>query len=66
MVAAEHGNKKIVELLVEYGADINRADNYGWTALSHGLENGHNEIVKLLLANGAQVNQANNCRIRRW
>ena len=38
--AAECGNKEIVELLLEYGADINAVDNDGWTPLHRAAING--------------------------
>jgi ankyrin repeat protein len=45
-------------LLLEAGADINKADNNGWTPLCIAAQNGNVEIVKLLLDSGANVNKA--------
>jgi ankyrin repeat protein len=48
-----------VKLLIQKGADVNRADNEGKTPLMHALENNStSEIVELLLENGADVNRA--------
>jgi hypothetical protein len=48
MVAAQYGFKDIVVMLLAYGADVNKANNYGSTALMFAQQNRHNEIVGLL------------------
>ena len=58
MVAAKHGYKEIVELLVEAKADVNIADGDGDTALILAAENGYTDIVELLVGAGADVNKA--------
>ena len=48
--AAMHGNSDIVELLLEYGANVNIQDKvHGWTALMQATLNKHTTVVRLLL-----------------
>jgi ankyrin repeat protein len=54
MIAAEKGHTKIVQLLLEKGADVNAKNKYGETALMYAAENGHTETVQLLLEKGAR------------
>ena len=44
-----------VSRLIEAGADINKAENDGWTPLMMAAEFGHGDIVKYLLDSGADV-----------
>ena len=56
-VAAYHGRKDIVELLLSRKADANaKDDNWGSSPLYFALITEHKEIVELLLANKADVN----------
>ena len=55
ILASINGNIKIVELLLEAGADVNNLDENGYTALMHASERGHVEIVYLLLINKADI-----------
>jgi ankyrin repeat protein len=52
--------ENIIKLLLERGADINRADPKGITAVSNAAFMGHANIVKILIENGADVNKADN------
>lgn len=63
--AADGGQLKIAELLVENGADVNQKDSSGGTALYHAVhfggvnangEHGSVEVAKFLLDKGADVN----------
>ncbi|MBR5888343.1 MAG: ankyrin repeat domain-containing protein, partial [Akkermansia sp.] len=56
--AAENGETELVKLLIAAGADVYKADEYGWTPLYKAAENGHKECVELLIAAGANVNWA--------
>ena len=47
----------VVELLLGRGADVNKADDKGETALFWASYNGHVKVVELLLGRGADVNQ---------
>jgi ankyrin repeat protein len=55
ILASINGNIKIVELLLEAGADVNNLNENGYTALMHASERGHVEIVNLLLINNADI-----------
>ena len=61
IIAAEYGNKDIVECLIENGIDVNQQNKNGSTALMWASRNGLKEIVQLLLKNECiKVNQQNN------
>ena len=55
-LAAKHGRKEIVEVLISKGADVN---SYGRldeaTALLYAAEHGHTDIVETLVTHGADV-----------
>ena len=53
---ANQGNKKIVELLLSKGADINAQGGFYGNALQAAAYRGHEKIVELLLSKGADVN----------
>ena len=56
--AAEKGEAHLITLLIAAGADVNVADDYGWTPLSWAANKGHTECVRLLLAApGIDVNK---------
>jgi ankyrin repeat protein len=55
MYAASCGHEKTVELLLNYGANINSKNNDN-TALIMALKNGNKEIAELLIDKGANVN----------
>ncbi|XP_022256931.1 KN motif and ankyrin repeat domain-containing protein 1 isoform X1 [Limulus polyphemus] len=50
MLAVSQKNVKMVEMLLEAGAEINLQDDDGSTALMCAAEHGHKELVKLLLS----------------
>lgn len=57
MAAAEHADQlDLMKLLITAGADVNRGDDYGCTALCIASESGNVQAVKLLLEAGANVN----------
>lgn len=55
--AAAYGHLKIVELLLEKGADVNIRNEGGETPLHYAAHNGHTQMMKILLKNGADVSQ---------
>jgi ankyrin repeat protein len=55
-LAASSGNKAMVELLLRYHADIERANSSGETPLHIAAKNGYRLVVDTLLARGAKVN----------
>src|SRR2546428_4659015 len=59
-IAASHGHRDVVELLLANHAEVNTRDNDGWTPLHRAAWNGHGDVVELLLANHAEVNTRNN------
>ncbi|GFR71000.1 ankyrin repeat protein [Elysia marginata] len=58
MLGSENGHVGVVELLVQRGADVIKADKDGWTPLMLGSENGLVGVVELLVQHGADVNKA--------
>ena len=49
MLASEKGNKKVVEELIRYGADVNKQDSNGKTALMLAAANSKNNTTKALI-----------------
>lgn len=56
-IAAEKGDAKEVLHLIRLGADVNKPNLNGVTALMYAAENGHLNIVKILLDKGAEPNK---------
>jgi ankyrin repeat protein len=56
MEAATSGQKTVIPLLLDAGANINARTKYGETALSLAAQGGHLEVVRLLLSKGADAN----------
>jgi ankyrin repeat protein len=54
--AAEKGDKAVVELLLENGAQPDFEDEKGCTPLSRAIEGEHSVVVQLLLAEGVKLN----------
>lgn len=54
-VACVEGHASIVELLVDVGANIGRADTSGWTAQEHAALRGHLEIAEKLAASALTI-----------
>jgi len=59
LLAASNGHLKIVEELLQRGADINRAGKDGITPLQKSALGGHALIVQLLLNSGAEKDKVN-------
>ena len=58
MLAADDGQGRVVDIMLQHGADANRVakNGSGLTALMFAAEQGHAEVVELLLRRGADVN----------
>ena len=57
--AAREGDLASVRVLVEAGADVNQASEYGWTPLLTATQNRYYQLGKFLLDNGADPNISN-------
>ena len=54
-LAASSGSPEAVQILLQQGADADRADDFGRTPIFIGVEKGNAEVVALLAAAGADV-----------
>ncbi|KAH7840400.1 hypothetical protein Vadar_016367 [Vaccinium darrowii] len=54
-LACHCGNPVMVELLLQFGADINRCDYHGRTPLHHCIAKRNNQLAKFLLKRGARA-----------
>ncbi len=48
-IAATKGRTKVTSALLAKGADMNQADNYGWTPMIRAAFNGQTEVVQRLV-----------------
>ena len=55
--ALVQGNRRVVELLLDAGADVDARQHNGWTALQAAAQHGSAELAELLLARGADPAQ---------
>jgi len=53
--ACANGQINTVEVLIEFGADVNIQDEQRWTPLHFACNNGHKNVVSFLLKNGANI-----------
>ena len=54
--AASNGHERLVDHMVQHGAETNVQDSHGSTALMWAAQNGHERVVDLLIRHGADVN----------
>ena len=59
ILASKNGNKKMVELLINKGADVNAVDEYGISALQHSVMKKNIGTTHILLTNSADINYSN-------
>jgi ankyrin repeat protein len=52
-IASARGHAKAVEVLLEFGSDVNPEGSHGRTPLDLAIGFQHNEVIKLLIDNGA-------------
>ncbi len=58
ILAVQSKNVKVVQLLVDYGCDLDKPGNFwGWVPLFYAVTTGEDKMVKLLLAAGAQIDK---------
>ena len=55
MCAAIDGHERVVELLLQRGAEIDQQDSDGVTALMIAALYGHERVIDMLLENGAEI-----------
>ena len=60
MIAARQGKFKIVQYLIDNGADITLKDKYGNTAFTIAAQRGHDKVVQCLIENGANLESLDN------
>jgi|SRR5579871_3083671 len=58
MDAVKKGDTARIQRLVAEGADVNRADNFGWTSLMAAASIQQVAVARVLIADGANVNAA--------
>ncbi len=63
MKAASTGNVRIVELLLENGADPNKRGSQSRTALQYAAERNRLAVARLLLKHGADINGTDNSQL---
>lgn len=57
--AAHYSDLDVVKGFLKIGADVNYADNFGYTALIHAAENNKTSVIKALIKEGADPNRVN-------
>ena len=55
MDAAYYGHERVVELLLQRGAEVNQQNSMGASALMGAADNGHEKVVELLIRHGAEI-----------
>jgi ankyrin repeat protein len=55
-MALAYGMVDAVQLLLDYGADVNVKDRYGWTPLHDAVSIRDYECIRILLDSGADLN----------
>lgn len=54
-IAVTNGNVEAVELLIDYGAEVNYKDAWGWTPFNCAAARGNIEVMNCLIAHGANI-----------
>lgn len=57
LCAVDRNHKELVEILLDYGADVNQQTEYGWTALHRAAYKNHVDMCKYLLKNGSHIDK---------
>jgi hypothetical protein len=64
--AAFYGHLDIVQFLIQQDAEVNQADNGGWTPLHYAVVEGHDKVVSYLRSRGADLNACTKQDARVW
>lgn len=56
MFAAGSGHLELVRCLIRNGANVDKQNEYGWTALMYATMENRVEVVRYLLGEGANLN----------
>ena len=56
LIAAERGDAEVVQLLLEYNANVNKKDHLTYTPLHLAVQQGHVQVARTLLEHGSNVN----------
>ncbi len=59
-IVVQEGHTAVIEALGRFGADVNRAENDGFTPVHTAALGGHAAVIELLGRLGADVNRADN------
>jgi ankyrin repeat protein len=59
-VACQNGHTECLSLLINHGAELDKADDEGATPAFVACQNGHTECLSLLIDHGAQLDKADN------
>ena len=60
LYAAASGRNEVLQVILNYGIDINTVNEFNLTALMHAVKNGKYQTVNMLLQSGANVDIKNN------
>ncbi len=63
IISAFYGDNDIIKILLEFAADVNVTDDFGFTPLIIAAQKGHLETVKLLVENGANLEIKNDQKL---
>ena len=58
-IAAAKGYNEVLQILLQYGCDVNLKDNAGWTAREYAIIEGHLSVAKLLSAKEKEHSRLN-------
>ncbi len=65
MFACKNGHKGMVELLLQYKADIKAVNNLGDSCINLAQKSGNSEVMMLLVKNGASIRPQSRTRLMR-
>lgn len=63
VAAAQHGQVAALQILLERGAEVDKVDSSGLTAMSYAAGWGHRSIIKILKERGSKIDQQ--CNVKR-